>query len=82
MVYYNAKREAERKLRDTPERILEIARKRGYFSVSLRYRDDWLRRRCVKLRKQGLLKGGHRIEHGQFVFYPKQQDKSDEQKSS
>ena len=66
---YSAKHERERRDRETPERILSIARARGSFSVSLRYRDDWLRRRCQKLKQQGLLVGGIR-DGRSLVFYP------------
>jgi hypothetical protein len=69
MTYYNARAERDRKERDTPERILEIARLKGEFTVSLRYRDDWLRRRCHKLKKKGLLRGGYRAG-GQLIYYP------------
>ena len=67
--FYNGKAERERQERDTPERILQIARSRGSFSVSLRYRDDWLRKRCRKLKAQGLLVGGRR-DGREVVFYP------------
>lgn len=70
MTYYNARFERERKERTTPERILELARKHGRFSVSLRWRDDWLRRRCLNLRKAKLLRGGRKIVSGQLVFFP------------
>ena len=70
MTYFNRHHEQARRERDTPERIVQIARARGYFTVSLRYRDDWLRRRCAKLRKQGLLRGGRKIQGGQLTFYP------------
>lgn len=60
MAYFNGRDERERKERETPERILQIARTKGYFRVSLRYRDDWLRERCGKLRREGLLTGGRR----------------------
>lgn len=53
--------------RDTPERIL--ARAKGEFRVSLRWRDDWLRRRCDDLKRQGLLVGGRRIDR-EVVYYP------------
>jgi hypothetical protein len=66
--YFNARDEAERRDQTTPERILQIAKQKGCFTVSLRYRDDWLRTRCAKMRKAGLLTGGRR--DGRFlVFY-------------
>lgn len=71
-----AERQRARQERMTPERIVEIARRDGSFSVSLRHRDDWLRRRCAKLRKKRLLRGGHRIIRGAFVFYPVQQEQT------
>ena len=67
--YYNGRAERERKERDTPERILQLARQKGRFEVSMRYRDDWLMARCVKLLKQGLLKGGRRVGRV-IVFFP------------
>ncbi len=65
--YYNARDERARKERDTPARIYEIAKAKGSFSVSLRYRDDWLRARCGKLKSAGYLVGGRR--HGREVIY-------------
>lgn len=70
MAFYSRRAEGDRKQRDTPDRIMQISRSKGMFTVSLRYRDDWLRRRCKNLRKQGLLRGGHKVEHGMLVFYP------------
>lgn len=69
MTFYSAKFEQERKNKMTPERIMQIARRMGQFSVSLRYRDDWLRQRCSKLRAKGLLVGGRR-QGRDIVFYP------------
>lgn len=67
--FYSARHERERRERETPEKILEIAQKKGYFSVSLRYRDDWLRSRCAKLKKEGKLRGGKR-EGRNIIYYP------------
>jgi hypothetical protein len=67
--FYNAASERERKSRDTPERILQLARTKGEFRVSLRYRDDWLRRRCAKLKAEGLLVGGRRHDR-ELIYYP------------
>lgn len=69
---YNGRAERERRERDTPERILQIARTKGCFTASMRYRDHWLRKRCSKLVKQGLLRFGGR-DGGQYVFYPKKE---------
>jgi len=69
MTYFNTRLERDRKERMTPEKIVEITNRRGYFSVSLRWRDDWLRSRCMKLKKRGLLRGGRR-EGRQHIFYP------------
>lgn len=54
----------------SPERILEIARAKGQlgFNVSLRYRDDNLRRKCYRLLRDGLLTGGRR-KGDQIEFY-------------
>lgn len=67
--FYNRRAERQRKERDTPERIVTIARAKGSFEVSLRYRDSWLRKRCGDLRSQGLLTGGAR-QGDRLVFYP------------
>lgn len=40
----------------TPERILQIIRSKGDFRVSWRYRDEWLIRRCEKMRRAGLIR--------------------------
>lgn len=69
--------ERERKEHCTPEKIIEIARRKGEFRVSLRYRDDWLRKRCLTLRTAGQLVGGRRHDR-ELIFYPSaqlQQDK-------
>jgi hypothetical protein len=54
------------------ERILTIAKSKGEFRVSLRWRDDKLRARCYRLRKEGKLRGGYKIIHGAKIFYPKE----------
>ena len=69
MAYYNAKAERERKESMTAERILNIAKSRGEFTVSLRYRDDWLRARCGQLKSAGKLVGGRR-DGRSVVYYP------------
>lgn len=66
---YSRRHEEERKAKETPERILQLARKNGAFRVSLRYRDGWLRSRCHALKDKGLLVGGRR-EGRDVVFYP------------
>lgn len=70
MRYYGENMERRRRERDTPERILQIAQSKGEFRVSLRWRDDWLRERCAKLRKDGKLRGGRRVIKGELVYYP------------
>ena len=60
MTYYNARFERDRRETMTPERIVSIAQRNGIFTVSLRWRDDWLRQRCHKLKQKGLLRGGRR----------------------
>lgn len=68
--YYDAKAERERKQRDNnPERIKQIAETKGQFEVSLRWRDDALRRVCTEMVKRGELRGGKRVGDRQ-VFYP------------
>lgn len=69
MAYFNGAAERDRKERETPERILQIARTKGEFRVSLRFRDDWLRRRCAKLKHDGLLVGGKR-DGREIVYRP------------
>jgi len=50
--------------------ILAIAKRNGYFRVTLRWRDDRLRKRCFDLKKEGKLGGARRIEHGAYIFTP------------
>lgn len=69
MTFFSRTAERKRRERDTPEKILQIAKARGCFRVSLRYRDDWLRRRCGELKALGLLVGGRR-DGRELVFYP------------
>lgn len=69
--FYSGRQERERKERDTPERIEAIARAKGEFRVSLRFRDDWLRKRCFEMRDAGVLVGGKRRDR-ELVFYPAQ----------
>lgn len=52
------------------EQILAIAKSRGSFRVTLRWRDDAVRKRCFDLKRAGLLVGGRKILHGAYVFYP------------
>ncbi len=66
---YSARHERERRERETPERIVEIAKRKGEFTVSLRYRDDWLRARCSNLKSRGLLRLGGRRGR-ELVYYP------------
>lgn len=61
-------REEARKQRDTPERIMEIARLKGFFEVSLRYRDEWLRHRCDKLVIEGRLSKERVIQDGKIIY--------------
>jgi hypothetical protein len=71
MGYYDRRAESERKERDTPAQIVHIARSKGFFDVSLRWRDDWLHARCKELKRLGFLAGGHRA--GRVVrYYPSQ----------
>ena len=70
MNYYNSRFEKTRQEMMTAEKIVTIAHRSGSFEVSLRYRDDWLRKRCRKLRRKGLLRGGHRVIKGRLIFYP------------
>jgi len=69
---YSAAHERSRRDIETPERIVALANKNGRFSVSLRYRDDWLRARCMRLKRDGLLTGGHR-QGSELVFYPRRE---------
>lgn len=65
-----AERQKARQDRLTPETIVGIAQRQGYFSVSLRHRDDWLRGRCMKLVKAGKLRKERGISKGHWVFCP------------
>lgn len=66
---YDPAHERGRRKRETPERILQIAKSKGSFSVSLRYRDDWLRERCDLLKRNGKLVGGRR-DGDRLVYFP------------
>lgn len=59
-----------------PDKILEIAARDGRFSVSLRYRDDWLRARCMRLVKKKMLRKERGINRGHVVFVPVKQPAS------
>lgn len=50
--------------------IVAIAKRKGQFFASLRWRDDRLRSKCRQLVKEGKLVGGRKILHGGFYFYP------------
>jgi hypothetical protein len=50
--------------------ILLIAKSKGEFRVTLRWRDDTLRAKCRQMRREGLLTGGRKIIHGAVYFYP------------
>lgn len=79
MAYFNARAERERKQRDNnPDRILQIAKAKGSFSVSLRWRDDALRALCDRMKKRGLLTGGRKVVGGQVTFYPASVDRNPE----
>ena len=69
MAFYSRRHERERQERETPERILQIAKRDGSFTVSLRWRDEWLQKRCNEMKAQGLLVGGRR-EGRHLVYYP------------
>ena len=64
---FNRKHEQARKETMTEAKILNIAKSQGSFTVSLRYRDDWLRARCGQMKGKGLLVGGRR--NGKCVEY-------------
>lgn len=73
-VYYDHRAEAERKARDTPAQIVHIARSKGYFDVSHRWRDGWLTRRCMELVRLGFLKRGRQKAawQGSTRYFPSQ----------
>ena len=58
----------------TPERILLLAKRPDGFSVSWRYRDEWLHKRCLKMKKQGLLRFKH--GRGETVYFARPQPAS------
>lgn len=63
-----SERQQRRQNKFTAEYILKLAAKDNHgFDVSLRYQDDWLRKRCNKLVKQKLLTRG-RIVRGSIVY--------------
>lgn len=49
--------------------ILSIAKRQGWFFVSWRYRDDYLRGKCKKLVLKGKLKWGE-YKAGRDLFLP------------
>ena len=50
------------------EDILRLTAKQGWFSVSLKYRDEWLVNKCVRMCKKGLLVKQRKIERGHYIF--------------
>ena len=52
-----------------PDQIMAIAKAKGYFSCSLRYRDDALRRICRSLVQQGSLKLKSKKACDATIFY-------------
>lgn len=52
-----------------PWKIVAITMQKGEFRCSWRYRDDRLKRRCDKLRKQGWLRQ-RRWPPGEWLFVP------------
>jgi len=62
----------------TQEQILAIAKAKGQFRVTLRWRDDALRAKCQKMKRDGLLTGGRKIIHGAVYFYPKKEIPNDQ----
>jgi hypothetical protein len=52
-----------------PWKIVALAKQKGEFRVSWQYRNDRLRRRCFKLKKQGWLKQV-RCPAGEDIFVP------------
>jgi len=49
------------------EKIARIAKSNCCFTVSLRYRDDWLRRRCNKMVLEGIFARPKRV--GKYIEY-------------
>jgi len=54
----------------TKDDIVAIAKRNGYFTVTLRWRDDRLRKKCFDLKREGRLRGAHRIQQGRYIFTP------------
>ena len=46
------------------EDILKCVAKQGWFSVSLRYRDEWLVNKCLRMCKKGLMVKQRKISMG------------------
>jgi len=59
----------------TPERILSIANRKGFFQVTLRYRDEKIVRMCEKLKREKKLTGGKR-QGKVFMYYPAEAGRS------
>ena len=54
-VPFSGARQRSAKEEMTPERITQLARRPEGFRVSWRYRDDWLHKRCRRLKEAGVL---------------------------
>ena len=61
--------EGNKYMKLTDEQIINIVNKKGWFSVSWRYRDDYLRNQCKKLVLKGKIKWG-KYEAGRDLFEP------------
>jgi len=53
------------------QQILRIANERGWFAVSLRYRDTWINDICLELCKDRKLKKQRKIIKGQYIYNPR-----------
>lgn len=45
----------------TDDKIIQLAKTRGTFNTTLRYRDDWVRAQCNRLINQGRLTFAYRV---------------------
>jgi hypothetical protein len=52
------------------QQIVQIANQRGWFAVTLRYRDKWIDDLCEELCSEGKLRRQRKIVKGQYIYTP------------
>lgn len=71
MAFFNAEHEHHRRFfKERKQDIIRIACLTGRFEASLRYRDHWLRKRCVELCKAKLLRKERGTHNGKLIYTP------------